>query len=79
MSPIWKSTQICKGPKAAAIPGEILGYYEAKTRFGNPDVTWESLLQPTIDMCRDGVEVGYALADALNFASDIIKNDDAAS
>lgn len=39
------------------MPAEIKGYWEAKQRYGNPDVSWESLIQPSIDMARNGVEM----------------------
>ena len=42
------------GPKSAGVPGEIKGYWEAKSRFGNPDISWSELLQPTIDICNNG-------------------------
>ena len=32
------------GPLAAGVPGELLGLWEAKQRFGNPDVPWTDLL-----------------------------------
>ncbi len=60
---------------AGGVPGEFVGYWEAKQRYGNPDVSWESLFQPAIDMCRNGVEVGWSLADALESSSNSIKND----
>ena len=40
-----------------AVPGELLGYWEAKEKFGNPEVTWESLIEPTIKICEQGIEV----------------------
>eukprot|EP00094_Tigriopus_californicus_P010720 TCALIF_10339-PA protein Name:"Similar to Ggt1 Gamma-glutamyltranspeptidase 1 (Rattus norvegicus)" AED:0.13 eAED:0.13 QI:0/0.85/0.87/0.87/0.85/0.87/8/70/520 len=63
------------GPLASAIPGEILGYYEVKERFGNPDISWARLIQPTIDLCRSGIVVSHSLALALRDKSDNIKDD----
>ena len=48
-----------------AVPGQGSGYFEAKQRFGNPDVSWESLVQPAIDMARNGVTVSWSQAKAL--------------
>lgn len=44
------------------MPGEIKGYWEAKKRFGNDQVTWASLVQPSIDMCRQGIPVTFSAA-----------------
>lgn len=41
------------------------GYWEAKKRYGNPDVSWASLIQPSIDMCRQGVYVSFSAANAM--------------
>ena len=45
-----------------AIPGEIKGYQKAKELFGNPLVTWESLIQPSIDLARKGIPVTFSKA-----------------
>ena len=63
------------GPLAMGIPGEIKGYWEAKQRYGNPSITWASLIQPTIDMCRNGITVSFSMWEALTSKSDEIKND----
>lgn len=54
-----------KGPLAIAVPGQVRGYYEAKLRFGNPDVSWASLVQPAIDLARNGITVSWSAAKAL--------------
>lgn len=51
------------------------GYWAAKEKFGNPDVTWASLIQPSIDMAREGVEVGSTLAGALASVADYVAAD----
>lgn len=43
--------------------------------YGNPEVSWASLLQPTIDMCRNGIEVGSSLKNALDDKEPEIRND----
>ncbi len=45
------------GARAGAVPGEVRGYWEAKQRFGNPEVEWSSLVQPSIVMCEQGIPV----------------------
>ena len=54
-----------QGPLAIAIPGEVAGYWDAKERYGNPDMTWSRIVQPTVDMCRQGIPVSASLAAAL--------------
>ena len=51
------------------------GLWEAKQRYGNPAVQWVSLIQPSIDLCRNGIEVLGGLAGALEDKTDYIKND----
>ncbi|KAI4456640.1 gamma glutamyl transpeptidase [Holotrichia oblita] len=40
------------GGLAVAVPGELLGYWEAHQDFGL--LPWADLVQPTIDLCRKG-------------------------
>ncbi|KAG5874425.1 hypothetical protein JTB14_013765 [Gonioctena quinquepunctata] len=44
------------GGKAVAVPGELRGYWQLYQKFGG-GVSWKVLVQPTIDMCRNGVYV----------------------
>jgi len=55
-----------KSPLAVAVPGEIAGYWEAKRRYGNSLISWARIIQPTIDMCRDGIPVSWSLASVLS-------------
>lgn len=64
-----------RGPKAAAVPGEISGYWLAKKEFGNPNVTWESLFEPTIKICREGLPVTKSLASKLEERAVLIRRD----
>ena len=60
------------GVHAIAVPGEILGYFEAKKRFGNPGVSMENIMQPTIALCREGINVTRSLGKAIAYkAKDI--------
>lgn len=64
-----------RGPRAGAIPGEISGYWVAKRKFGNSNTTWESLFEPTIKMCRDGLPVTKTLAKHLREHQDLVWKD----
>jgi len=47
------------GPLASGVPGFVMGTWELKQRLGNPAITWESLLQPAIDFCFNGITVNF--------------------
>ena len=50
------------GGLSVGIPGEIKGYAKAKEMFGNPAVSWESLIQPSIELARKGIPVTFSKA-----------------
>jgi len=55
-----------RGPLSVAVPGEVHGYWQAKTRFGNPAISWSRLVKPTVDMCRTtGIHVSWTHAKTL--------------
>ena len=62
---------ITLGGLSIAVPGEVRGLYEAWKRHGR--LPWERLLQPAIDLAKDGFEVTPALDDALQTTKNIIK------
>ena len=35
----------------------MAGTWELKQRLGNPAVSWEQLIQPSVDMCFEGITV----------------------
>ncbi|XP_023345665.1 glutathione hydrolase 1 proenzyme isoform X2 [Eurytemora carolleeae] len=43
------------GPLSSGIPGFVAGTWELKNRLGNPDISWRSLLEPSIDLCFNGI------------------------
>ena len=55
-----------KGSLSVAVPGELAGYWAARQRFGNKSLTWRRIIQPTIDLCRDGIPVSWTLAAVLS-------------
>lgn len=58
------------------MPGEVRGQYEAWKRHGW--LPWKQLVQPAIDLARNGFEITEAVDDALKTLKDIeqdIRND----
>lgn len=43
------------GGKAVAVPGEIKGIWELHQKHGS--LPWSDLIQPNIDLCREGIYV----------------------
>ena len=51
---MFTNTSSTLGPRTSGVPGEVKGYWEAKQRFGNPELAWAELIQPSIDLCENG-------------------------
>ena len=64
-STAWKISSDTAGFKAAAVPGELAGYWHIFTKYGSGKVTWKSLVEPSIKLCRDGVPVSRYLDDVM--------------
>lgn len=65
------------GATSVAVPGELKGYAELHARYGR--LEWSELVQPTIDLCRNGVMVSSALARHLEqFKDEILRSPDLA-
>jgi gamma-glutamyltranspeptidase/glutathione hydrolase/leukotriene-C4 hydrolase len=58
-----------------AVPGEIRGYFEAKQKYGNPEVSWASLIEPSIRMAKTGIRVSWSAAAALEKTKQTIFQD----
>ena len=52
------------GGLAIAVPGEVKGLYRAWKEYGW--LPWKDLVQPAINLAREGFEISTAVADALN-------------
>ena len=50
------------------VPGQILGHFKAKERFGNPAIPMKRLFEPTIKLCEEGIRVSRTLALAIKIA-----------
>ncbi len=47
------------GPLAVGVPGTVAGLYLAHQRLGS--LPWEELVQPAVDLARDGIPITYSL------------------
>ena len=63
------------GVASIAIPGEILGYFEARKRFGNPNLSMEKIMKETINLCKRGITVSRSLAKNLKKTEQDVRND----
>lgn len=59
---------------AIAVPGELKGYSTAYKSYGG-GVSWESLFEPTIKLCEEGMKVSDRLAHNLKNHEQLVKND----
>ncbi|KOC63307.1 Gamma-glutamyltranspeptidase 1 [Habropoda laboriosa] len=59
------------GGLAIAVPGELLGYWEAHQRYGK--LPWSDLFQPTISLCTTGSRVTKYLSSYLISKEPLIK------
>ena len=57
-----------RGPLYVGVPGSVEGMFQAHARFGS--LSWTELLQPAVDLARQGYEVSVNQADWLNKAEE---------
>ncbi|CAI6348282.1 unnamed protein product [Macrosiphum euphorbiae] len=62
------------GGLAVAIPGELKGYSTIYKLYGGK-VSWESLFEPTIKLCENGIKISERLELNMRNHEDLIKND----
>ncbi|XP_029048723.2 glutathione hydrolase 1 proenzyme-like [Osmia bicornis bicornis] len=63
-----------RGGLAVAVPGELLGYWEAHRRYGK--LPWSELFEPTISLCHDGSRINNYLANYLTSKEPLIKEEE---
>ena len=66
---------IITGVFSIGIPGEILGYFKAKEKFGSSNISMERLFEPTIKLCEEGIPVSRSLSKAINKSEELIRKD----
>ncbi|WP_319379903.1 gamma-glutamyltransferase [Thiomicrorhabdus sp.] len=49
------------GAKASGVPGTVMGFWQAHQRFGR--LSWETVLQPAIELAKNGFVVAPSLED----------------
>ena len=51
------------------VPGEVAGLWAVRRKYGGQEtpggISWQRILQPTIDLCRQGITVTASLAEVL--------------
>ena len=63
------------GVFSIGVPGEILGYFKAKEKFGNASIPMERLFEPTIKLCEEGIPVSRSLSKAIAKSEEWIRKD----
>jgi len=58
-----------------AVPGELRGYQMAHDRYGK--LPWRKLFEPSIKLASEGIQIGKALAVAINETCQTILNNTA--
>lgn len=66
-------TKASKGPLAVGVPGELRGMWAAHRRWGK--LPWDSLIEPTLQICNEGFPLSKPMYDALDKARAYVKND----
>ena len=57
------------------MPSQVKGLWEAKQKYGNPQVSWQSLIQPSINLCLEGIPVTFSMAKSLQSKKEQIFKD----
>ena len=69
-------TATVPGPSSSGVPGEVHGFHLAWKNHGR--LPWRDLVQPAIDIAKNGLPFGYAAREAAASSltlSDAIKKD----
>uniref|UniRef100_A0A6P7EXW8 Glutathione hydrolase 1 proenzyme-like isoform X1 n=1 Tax=Diabrotica virgifera virgifera TaxID=50390 RepID=A0A6P7EXW8_DIAVI len=61
------------GGLAVGVPGELRGYWQLYHKHGG-GVPWKDLVQPSIDLCFNGINITTYIESALNKTRVLIKN-----
>lgn len=61
------------GGLAAAVPGELKGYWTIYNLYSCKKVSWKSLFEPTIRLCEEGIEISDRLHINIKNNEELIK------
>jgi len=70
----FSTNKICVGGLAIAVPGALKGYSAIYKLYGG-GVPWDSLFEPAIKLCEDGIDISERLEINMKNNQDMIKND----
>ncbi len=62
------------GGLAVAVPGELKGLWDLHQKYGK--LSWSELIQPNIELCRNGHKVSKYLSEVLKETEDDLKNEE---
>lgn len=57
-------SDVKRGPLAVAVPGFLKGLWEIHKQYGR--VSWRELVEPTLEICRDGIVMTKHFHDSMN-------------
>jgi gamma-glutamyltranspeptidase/glutathione hydrolase len=60
-----------KGHLSSGVPGSVAGMYEAHVKYGT--LPWKDLVQPAIDLARNGFPLSHRLAKSLTNLQDTLR------
>ncbi|XP_055915483.1 scoloptoxin SSD14-like isoform X2 [Eupeodes corollae] len=69
---VGKPSASLNSPEAIAVPGEVMGYYRAHSRFGS--LSWKEIVEPSIKICEEGFILSQHQVDSLSYKQSV-KND----
>ncbi|XP_075155070.1 glutathione hydrolase 1 proenzyme isoform X2 [Haematobia irritans] len=67
-----ESEDLLHGPMSIAVPGELMGYHRAHEKFGK--LPWKKLVEPSIQICKDGFYVTKHQYNALAYKDKHMRN-----
>lgn len=71
---IFKIHKLYVGGLAVAVPGALKGYSAIYNLYGG-GVPWESLFEPAIQLCENGMDISKLLETNIKNNQDMIEND----
>ena len=65
--------QFFSGPRSIGVPGEVKAMYSAWQAHGK--LPWKQLVEPAIDICKNGFEINRELYLAMKEEEKVLYND----